>query len=343
MSGIIEFKEIAKRIYAKYDAYLNPIFKFILSMIILCVINAKIGYMSKIDNIFVVLILALLCSFLPMPVTAVVTGLFILLHLYALSVECALVAGVLLFLMFLLYVRFVPKETIVVLLTPILFLLKMPYLMPVAMGLLGGPASVISVSFGVIVAYLIELVSANSTTFTSLDDGNMVSRIRLIVDGLLGNKSMFVMIIVFAVTLIIVYTIRRRAINYAWTIAIVSGTVVNVVILLMSDLVLDLGYSVPGILIGSIVGVAVCIVLQFFNFNLDYDRSENLQFEDDDYYYYVKAVPKVTLELANRKVKKVSTRRPESSSSRTSTGAPRSAGTVRTVHTANGTTRTMKK
>jgi hypothetical protein len=26
--------------------------------------------------------------------------------------------------------------------------------------------------------------------------------------------------------------------------------------------------------------------------NLDYARTERVQFEDDDYYYYVKAVPK---------------------------------------------------
>ena len=34
-------------------------------------------------------------------------------------------------------------------------------------------------------------------------------------------------------------------------------------------------------------------IVRFFIFNVDYLRIENVQFEDEDYYYYVKAVPKV--------------------------------------------------
>ena len=34
---------------------------------------------------------------------------------------------------------------------------------------------------------------------------------------------------------------------------------------------------------------------QFLFMNLDYARTERVQFEDDDYYYYVKAVPKKTV------------------------------------------------
>lgn len=30
-------------------------------------------------------------------------------------------------------------------------------------------------------------------------------------------------------------------------------------------------------------------------FSVDYARSERLQFEDDEYYYYVKAIPKVAV------------------------------------------------
>ena len=33
-------------------------------------------------------------------------------------------------------------------------------------------------------------------------------------------------------------------------------------------------------------------MIQFLFMDLDYDRTERVQFEDDDYYYYVKAVPK---------------------------------------------------
>ena len=42
---------------------------------------------------------------------------------------------------------------------------------------------------------------------------------------------------------------------------------------------------------------------QFMGCTLDYARKESLQFEDDDYYYYVKAVPKIQITQAERTVK----------------------------------------
>jgi hypothetical protein len=44
--------------------------------------------------------------------------------------------------------------------------------------------------------------------------------------------------------------------------------------------------------VGSILSVVIEIVIEFFCMNLDYARTERVQFEDDDYYYYVRAVPK---------------------------------------------------
>ena len=43
-------------------------------------------------------------------------------------------------------------------------------------------------------------------------------------------------------------------------------------------------------------------LLQFFAFSVDYSRTEYTQFEDDDYYYYVKAVPKLAVTRPEPKV-----------------------------------------
>jgi len=49
------------------------------------------------------------------------------------------------------------------------------------------------------------------------------------------------------------------------------------------------------------------LVLEFFLFNVDYTRAEYLQYEDDDYYYYVKAVPKIKMTQSSRSVKTIET------------------------------------
>ena len=50
-------------------------------------------------------------------------------------------------------------------------------------------------------------------------------------------------------------------------------------------------------------------LIQFFAFNVDYSRTELVQFEDDEYYYYVKAVPKISLATPEKSVKKINTQR----------------------------------
>ena len=53
------------------------------------------------------------------------------------------------------------------------------------------------------------------------------------------------------------------------------------------------------------------MVIQFFLFNVDYSRTETMQFEDDEYYYYVKAVPKLTISTPDKVVKHISERNTE--------------------------------
>ena len=49
--------------------------------------------------------------------------------------------------------------------------------------------------------------------------------------------------------------------------------------------------------------------MEFFLFHLDYARTEQVQFEDDEYYYYVKAVPKVTVSGKEKQVKQINSRK----------------------------------
>ena len=124
---------------------------------------------------------------------------------------------------------------------------------------------------------------------------------------------MILLIIAFAVTIVLVYTLRRLSIDHAWSIAILAGTLVDIMILLLSELMMDTDLSIAAIILGSLVGAAAAIVIQLFRFNVDYARTEKVQFEDDEYYYYVKAVPKVTLSEPEKKVKKINSQRRERS------------------------------
>ena len=336
MTALLELRENLKKIYSRNEAFILPVIKFLLSFIVLSIINGKMGYMTKLDNMAIVLIVSLLCSFLPTGFMAFFAMMFAVLHMYALSIETAAVGLVVFLLLYLLFLRFTAKEALVVVLTPVLCMLKLPYVMPVAMGLIGTPASCVSVGCGVVVYYLLQTVITNAPTINSMGAEEATAKLRLLIDGMLGNKAMLVTIAAFAITVIVVYLIRRMSVDHSWTIAMVAGVMIEVMILLVGDLMYDTNLSIVSALLGAVVTLIACKIIEFFRFCLDYSRTEKVQFEDDEYYYYVKAVPKMTVAAPTNTVKKINTqRRPAGQQTRTSGQGTRSAGqTYRsTAHT----------
>lgn len=305
MTSLLVMKEYLKAIYSKHEVYITPIAKLLLAMISLLVINSKLGFMERINSFSIVLVASLLCSFLPWNVMMLISALFIVLHLYSFSLECAVVVFVLFLILFLLYFRFSPKSAFGVLLTPLCCMMGMPFVVPVSIGLVGNPAGAVSVACGAIVYSVISYISDSVTALNSIDAENAVQRYRYVVDGLLNNKAMVVLVIAFAAVVILVYTIRRLSINHAWTIANIAGTVVGIVVLCIGDLTFDTNISMWKMILGAIVSIVFVSVLQFFVFNVDYTRTERVQFEDDEYVYYVKAVPKIKVTKPEKTVKKI--------------------------------------
>ena len=88
-------------------------------------------------------------------------------------------------------------------------------------------------------------------------------------------------------------------------VALGVGAVINILIILVGAVSTDADVSALGVIFGTFFSAVLVLVLQFFIHNLNYSRTEYVQFEDDEYYYYVKAVPKNTVALTEKKVKKI--------------------------------------
>ncbi|MCR5654851.1 MAG: hypothetical protein K6G07_04355 [Lachnospiraceae bacterium] len=305
MSSLLELRELIRNVYSKTELYLTPFLKFLLSLFCLLTINAQIGYMDRLNNIMVVLVISLLCSFLPTNCIVIFSALFIIAHMYAVSLECAVFGLGLFLVMFLLYFRFASKDAVILLLVPFFFAMKIPYVLAIAAGLLFSPLSFISVACGTVVYYLLGFISSNYSAIQAFEDESAVARFRYIIDNIIGNKEMLVYIAALSVMVIVVYLLRRMSVEYAWSIAIVAGAFVGAVVILMGQMMYETEISIVGMILGLLVAVLVGIVIMFFKFNVDYSRTEFVQFEDDEYYYYVKAVPKNSVSKPERKVKKI--------------------------------------
>ena len=125
----------------------------------------------------------------------------------------------------------------------------------------------------------------------------------------INNKSCLIFVIAFTVAIIITYIIKRLSVDNAWTYAIAVGTVSEFIILIVGSLALNAKINIVFMIIGIIIGAVAAYICKVVFFSVDYKRTEFVQYEDDEYYYYVKAVPKISLVNENVKVKQINARK----------------------------------
>ncbi|MGN0383831.1 MAG: hypothetical protein ACI4DS_06140 [Eubacterium sp.] len=318
MMALLVFKEKLRSFYNSYEVYITPILKFLVVLVTLGVIGNNIGYMAKLKSLPVILIVALLSSFLPGGLVVLIVAVIMLAHLYAISLELMCVVLVLLLIMFLVYFRFTSKDSLVLLLMPVLFFLKIPYIMPIAVGLIATPVSVFSVAFATVLCYVLQYASVNAATITNLTSGTAAEKLNIIIGGMFGNAEMYLAIVTFSAVLLTVYAIKRLSVNNSWAVSIIIGGILNMVLLITGGMVLGIydTKDVLWIVIFSIISVIIAFIVQFFVFSVDYSRTEHTQFEDDEYYYYVKAVPKIKVTASEVNVKRINAQKVKKSKSK---------------------------
>ena len=304
MTALLEFKQKIKGLFAQYEVYVMPLLKFILALVYFIWINSNMGYMRALDNIFIVLILALICSVLPTGMIIFAGCAMMVAHCYALGIEVAGFMLVILLFMLILFLRFSAGKNIVMVFTPLAFAFDLPALLPIGCGLLSSPVSALPASGGVIIYYFIRYVRIQSQVLMS-QDTQMIDKLTLLSDGIMKNGEMWLTLITFVVVILAVQLIRTRQFDYAWRIAIIAGGVIYLVLMLAGSMYFGLSVPIATQIVFTVVAVLLGIVLEFFVFGGDYTRTERLEYEDDDYYYYVKAVPKALVATSERSIKKI--------------------------------------
>ncbi|MCR5280001.1 MAG: hypothetical protein K6E19_11225 [Lachnospiraceae bacterium] len=293
MEQLLIIRDKIKVFAGKNEAWLLPLFKFLMTFILMLRINSRLGYMTRLTGLPIAMIVALAGSFLPINLTIVILGAIVIAHIYKISLMAAGVVLALFMVLFLLYYRFASKDAVGTMLMQVAYVFNIPAFIPVSMGLTGTPVSMVSVGSGVIVHYVLAYIADHAKELSSTAEADSVmTSFKGIVDAIIGNKEMYVMAAAYAVTVLVVYVIRRLPVDFCWYIAIGAGSLACFFVTLVGNGALHTGIAMGPVFVGVLISVIFNIILQFFCFSLDYNKTERVQFEDDEYYYYVKAVPK---------------------------------------------------
>lgn len=194
-------------------------------------------------------------------------------------------------------------------LTPLCFMMGIPYAIPLLGGLLFGPVAAVPAGCGTVVYYLLKYMNQNSTSLGTEKIESGATKVASLIESLGSNKEMYLCVLAMVLIVLIVYFIRRLSVDHAWELAIGIGCVVNIVVHLTGALLPQVTIKIVPLFLGSILSALIALIVKFFVFSVDYTRTERVQFEDDEYYYYVKAVPKVTVAPAAKTVKKINSSR----------------------------------
>lgn len=300
MIQLLLLKEHIRNIYQKHSGLIHLFCRFIIGFLTFFSIDQVVGYHPALNHIYVELLLGLISMIMPIEIMVFLAALYVVVHVFYVSRILALSVAVIFLILYLLYVQFVPKHGYIILAVPMAFALNIPYGVPVLLGLLFSTTAIIPMSIGVGIYYMLQVLT--SVVASASDD--TINLFQVLVDQMRNNVEMYVTLCIFAIVLVIVYIIRNLKQDYSFELAVFVGMFLNTILLLIENYLLAINLNIFYFILGTLLSGFLVWLIQLFRITLNYAGVENLQFEDEEYYYYVRAVPKMSVATQNKRVKR---------------------------------------
>ena len=305
MSGLLELKNTIRGFCRKQDEIVTPALRFVWSLIIFMSLQKLFNYSSLGAKSEVTILLAVLSALLPDGFMFFMAVALRALHCFSISPIVGGVFVLLFIVMYCTYVRFFPNYAYALLLVPVFYVLKIPFAAPIIIAIIVGIGGAVPSVFGVILYYFSESAATIKHLLATENIDKEIDAMKQISEVFLNNKEMYTVCVIFAMTVIVTSLLAKLTFNYGVYIAIAAGTIVNIIGSIVAGAITGKDVDMGLVLVGSIVGALIALVVRFGQGILDYKHVERVQFEDDDYYYYVKAVPKIDSEKKEYKKRSV--------------------------------------
>lgn len=330
MEQLIVVRQQIIGFYKKFEVAVNYILKFFVGLFIFSRVNSLGMYREEFEVLFgsgaafsYLALLSLLFTISPPSIALFLVAVAVAIQL-SVVLEVAFFVFLLLILLIVFYARLAPRHSMLILAMVFGFHFNMPYAVVLFAGLYFGVASIIPVILGTAVWYFLpfftnltqefaQIAAAApvvdyqyhaeyydvSTTFMEILfelPATFLDVFSRIFTQLTTDFNWIVISFVFAMILLAANLISRIAIDYSKDIAIGVGAVVGMVCMIMVVMAVEVDMTIGGIFISSIFSALFVWIASFFEGVRDYQRVERVQFDDEDNYYFVRIVPKVSAE-----------------------------------------------
>ena len=292
MAGLIAVRDSIRDFLRKYDEVITPVIRFIFALVIFSCVNSLFGYSEFLDRGVIVFLLSVISALVSTPVVVFVAGVVIAVHCFSVSIDVGVLALLLFLIMYCSYMRMFQNTGYVLALVPVLYMLKLPFAAPVLVAIFAGFSGAVPAAFGVVLYYFAQYVKEAQATLTAGTEKDFQGY-AYIVNNIVKDKNMLLAIIAFAIVILVTAFIYRLRFDYAWYVAIGVGSVFTILVFMVCGMFVGVNANAGSLVLGALLGGVVSVIVQMCKSVVDYSRKEVVQFEDDDYYYYVKAIPKL--------------------------------------------------
>lgn len=301
MSAILNVRDAIRDFLRKYDEIVTPLFRFIVCFIMFNYVNSMYGYSELFERGTVIFLLSVICALVSDKVAVIVAFLVIGVNTFAVSLEVGITFVILAIIIYFTYMRMFVDSCWVLVLVPILFKLGFECAVPMIVMIFIGLTGIVPTAFGAVLYYFSVYTAEVKSILDAKTADSDFQAYAHILEGLMKNKDMLAEIIVFAVAIAVGYVVYRLKINYAWYIGIGVCALVNVIAFAVVAPMVGSELSVGSAFVSTLLGAVIALLLQLAKSVVDYSRKEVVQFEDDEYYYYVTAIPKYNVKTDKKK------------------------------------------
>jgi hypothetical protein len=306
MELIAQIRTLIISYYKRYEAPVNYLLKFIMGFIIFSSINGffsslGVPYSTALNNFAAVLFAALLTAVIPITWVFMLAWLFICVHIFSFSLELAVFTALILLCLMLFYIRVFPKESYLIILLLVCFKFNIPYAVPLIAGLFFGLGALGALIAGTLVWHCAVNMEKLAVAGTVIDDVNVLELPSTLADNykmaaeLLSDGYWIYIALAFVVTAIVVHIVSKMPFDYSMEASVALGAVVLVITMLIGIVAGDIPFNGFFMILSVIISSMITLVCNFMYVILDYPSVERVSFQDDDYVYYVKAVPKIVI------------------------------------------------
>ena len=310
MKLLLIFRNRIESLYNMHSGIVDFAGRLLVSFLIILTVKQNLGFNALLSQIWFVIAYSIICASIKGRLLTLVIGAYTVMQLASLSTGVAVTVLIIMLIMYFMYFRLRSKYGFVLLLMMLSCILKIPMAVTFVLATAASVDTIFVVICGNIVYYMLHYISVNSAVLTGYAQSGEIATASVFINGMVSYKEFIYALFISAIVFLIVCFVRKINMNHANDMAVSVGAGAYIILSLITSMIIGT-LTFPrlrAILLGTVCALIIALVIEKVILPLDFDKAEYVEFEDEEYHYYVRAVPKVTMDKESVRVTRINSR-----------------------------------